>query len=439
MKRALPIVVLLACAALFVAGLLHLFQLRFEAGDVYPPYSSLRADPLGAMALYESLERVRGLSVARDFTTANRLPDSPDTAYLHLAAAPSDWRSVPPDLFQEIERFVYGGGRLIVTLYPESASASWRTFTNRVPETSPKPGKPTDSTNAPPARPDRSRRILRPPDEVPGEHAIALRDRWGIGFAMVNLKQRDDDDTYEPVTVTNAIGAALPAAIPWHSGWVLTNLASAWRVVSARRGQPVVADRRFGRGTVVFATDSFFLSNEALQRERHAGLLAWLIGPSREVVFDEAHLGIAESPGIATLVRRYRLHGLVIALLVLAGLFVWKNASSLAPPYADAKDDGTVAGEESAAGFVSLLRRSIPSRDLLGTCVAEWEKTCGRRISAAQRQEIHAVLEAENALPPRERNPAAAYERICRIVGKRSEFHVPSWSQTRISPPRIAP
>ena len=39
-KGAAILMVLLAL--LFSAGLMHLFNLRFEAGDVYPPYSSLR-------------------------------------------------------------------------------------------------------------------------------------------------------------------------------------------------------------------------------------------------------------------------------------------------------------------------------------------------------------------------------------------------------------
>ena len=42
----------------------HLFQLRFEQGDIYPAYSSLRADPLGTKVFYESLETLPGLSVA---------------------------------------------------------------------------------------------------------------------------------------------------------------------------------------------------------------------------------------------------------------------------------------------------------------------------------------------------------------------------------------
>src|SRR5438128_196550 len=58
-----------ACAAILVAvfliGVAELFLLRFAGGDVYPPYSSLRADPSGTRALYESLEKIPGATVAR--------------------------------------------------------------------------------------------------------------------------------------------------------------------------------------------------------------------------------------------------------------------------------------------------------------------------------------------------------------------------------------
>ena len=48
-------------------GLVYLFMLRFEAGDVLPAYSSLRADPLGAKAFYQSLEHLDSLAVSRNF------------------------------------------------------------------------------------------------------------------------------------------------------------------------------------------------------------------------------------------------------------------------------------------------------------------------------------------------------------------------------------
>ena len=94
---------------------------------------------------------------------------------------------------------------------------------------------------------------------------------------------------------------ALPDELEWHSGAILTNLDKAWRTIYARGTNPVVVERKFGSGTVVLATDSYFLSNEALRKERHAELLAWLVGPGRAVVFDEAHFGIVETSGVASL------------------------------------------------------------------------------------------------------------------------------------------
>ena len=55
MKRRLPILLLAACSVGFAIGLFQLFRLRFAVGDVYPEYSSLRSDPVGTMAFYESL------------------------------------------------------------------------------------------------------------------------------------------------------------------------------------------------------------------------------------------------------------------------------------------------------------------------------------------------------------------------------------------------
>src|ERR1041385_7234116 len=125
MKKHAPIFVMLAGAAMFVAGAVYLMLLRFEAGDVYPPYSSLRADPLGTMALAESLAKMPGLDVRRDMSTGNKLPEEPRTTYLHLAAEASDWEWLPPDLFHEMEAFATRGGRLVVTLRPVTGSYWW--------------------------------------------------------------------------------------------------------------------------------------------------------------------------------------------------------------------------------------------------------------------------------------------------------------------------
>ena len=41
-------------AVALIAGLISIVHIRYASGDVYPAYSTLRADPEGAMALYES-------------------------------------------------------------------------------------------------------------------------------------------------------------------------------------------------------------------------------------------------------------------------------------------------------------------------------------------------------------------------------------------------
>src|SRR5579872_1418279 len=119
MKQNASRLILLAGAAVFAAGLFELFKLRFEAGDVYPPYSSLRSVPLGTMALFESLSRMPGVTLIRDYNSSNRLPPGRGSAYLHLAATREEWLWIPDEVVQEIQGYVLGGGRLVIAFSPE--------------------------------------------------------------------------------------------------------------------------------------------------------------------------------------------------------------------------------------------------------------------------------------------------------------------------------
>jgi hypothetical protein len=235
-----------------------------------------------------------------------------------------------------------------------------------------------------------------------------------------------EGDAYDPVNVTSQDGPELPSSLSWHSGSYFTNLAPAWKVVYARQSNPVMVERKFGSGSVVFCTDSYFLSNEAMLKERHADLLAWVIGPSSRVMFDEAHLGIVEEPGVAMLVRKYRLHGLVAGLLLLAALFIWKNSSRFAPGPAEEKLEDFVAGKNSATGFVNLLRRHIAGRDVLDVCVAEWRKSIVRgTYPAARLARAQEAMSAGNALPPAQRHPVQTYQAICRALKDGSAARLP--------------
>ena len=70
----------LLLAAALVSGVAQLFALRLEHGDVYPPYSTLRTDPLGAKAFYEALAELPGFDMRRNFRSLVRLhPEKPIT------------------------------------------------------------------------------------------------------------------------------------------------------------------------------------------------------------------------------------------------------------------------------------------------------------------------------------------------------------------------
>jgi hypothetical protein len=404
MKRHLPILLILACAGAFILGIVQLFKLRFEVGDVYPPYSSLRSDPLGAMAFYESLEKLRGISVRRDHSSANILPEGRDTTYLHLAARTTGWNWLPEELWKEIDAFTLNGGRLAITFYPETA----------------KPFRPlarqTQPGNPPQQKQGGKKKKLRPQEDRAFERD-SLKERWGVDLDYLKLGV-GDAGSYEPAEVENRSELPLPESLAWHSATIFTNLDKTWRTIYARGTNPVVVERRFGRGSVVMATDSYFLSNEAMLKDRHADLLAWFVGPNRHVIFDEAHHGIMDTSGVATLIRNYRLHGLAAALLVLAALFIWKNSFSLVPPHADEKSAGFVAGRDAASGFVNLLRRNIPARDLLSVCFAEWTKSLyqGRYYTITAVSEAQAVMEEELKRPERQRDPVKTYQKICRTL-----------------------
>jgi len=401
MRRSAPILLLALCVLVLFFGLARLFQARYETGDVYPPYSSLRADPLGTMAFYESLGELRGVTVERDFSDNNRLPEERQATYLHLAGDAEDWQWISDDLARVLDGFLLRGGRLVVTFEPRYRPVS--TWTP--PTAPPAPGKKSPGQKPP------------KPAAKPGGESIAKR--WGVDFGYMKLEQVDEG-VHLPVQVTSTSDLGLPEQLEWHSGIVLTNLDSKWRTIYARGTNAVVVERRVGSGTLVLCTDSYFVSNEALLNDPQPEFLAWLVGSARRVVFDEAHFGIVETPGVATLMKKYRLFGVALAFLVLAGLFVWKNSLSLVPPPADPASEGYVLGKEAGAGFTNLLRRNIPAADLLRICFDQWTRSLGHgsphlinRVDQAQE-----LVEAENALPKRSRNPVGTYREICRVLQK---------------------
>lgn len=435
--NALSLAVVLLALVLLVAGVLGLFRLRFEQGDFYPAYSSLRADPVGTRALYESLGRLPGIQLERSFLPLGELDVSDPGTLFVIGCSPGylGWR--PEADYDRLNLWMSTGGRVVVALNPRSGliqRASDRVERElQTGEMDPEADDEDEAGETPPeeteASPADSGAADDPDDEE--DTPVWLREvemPWGLGmdrpvpedlFPHAHLDE--DAGESEP-----EVSLALPeegvdaGAMTWHGRVVFEPEDPAWQVRYRYRDQPVVVERKVGRGRLVLLADAWPFSNEALLMERHPDLLAGLVGPHRRVVFSEQHLMIRQNRGVMLLMREYHLEGLLLSLVVLAALYIWKELVPWMPVRETTEHPDAVEGKDTQSGFINLLRRNIPPRRLVSTCVDEWEKAADLhgRARGDRRTEIRQLLEQEGPGGTRP-GPVTLYNRIRGITLQR--------------------
>jgi hypothetical protein len=170
----------------------------------------------------------------------------------------------------------------------------------------------------------------------------------------------------------------------------------AWTQESA----PGIWERHFGFGSIVLLTDVNRLSNDKLAEDDSArALIPPLVGNSRRVLFDEAHLGVVESGSVMGLMRQYRLQGLLAGLLTGAALFIWKNAVRFPPPpETESESETIVAGSASQDMLAGLLEKHIAHGTLIEICTAEWNRVHPRKRIDASRWSAHDPVSAYRAI-----------------------------------------
>ncbi len=396
---------------LFVWGVGHLLVLRTRGGDMYPPYSSLRADPLGTMAFYESLANLKGLTVIRHYESLGRLKSGHDTTLFYLGTPAktlfSSYRRQSDDWGRELRRLTSDGARVVISLIPPRKKKALK-FQPLNPK--PKPGASkakTDSLQA-------DQTPLPPFRNLALKYDARLKKADGARLAP-GMRQED---------------APYPTQIPWHSTWCFDLGDSPWRVLYQVRNRPVMIQQPMGDGMVILLTDTFLLSNEALRDKRHPQFLVGLLGSNARIVFDEAHLGINRRPGVAALARQNRLHWPLGGIIVLALLYIWKNATSLTPPPKSEESMGPSANasafrlnrasQDYTQGLISLLDRHLGKSKILKTYVDQWLQTLPRNQapSEAQIKRIQALFDEKGALVDG-MDEAAAYHRIYTIISEK--------------------
>jgi len=416
---------LLGLAVVFAAGLVNLFMLGFKEGSVFPPYSTFRSDPLGARAFHDALQSLEGMEVGRNLGPIEKAARDGDGAMVLLGAT----RSRDPErTIEALEDFASRGGRLVICFFPVTEDSLFWGEAWDIDLDEEDGGTVEDLDGGTVEGSEEGADEGAEKDSSPGEpwfaKMVSIEDRWEFEYEYYEEGDDGCGADYFAVTAENVSGIdSLPDEAPWRSLMYFDSLGEDWRVIYEWDGHAVVIERDFGGGDIVLMSDSYFASNEAARYERSTGLLAWVPGAHHRVSFDETHLGVAVTPGVMALIRRYNLTWLLFSAIVVAGLFVWKNATSLVPK---AKSAGPAEqaemGGDSRHALVKLLRRSVPAESLLIVCENEWKRSLPgyARINPAKIIRIQAVLRA--AAPGRSDglSPVAAYREIRRIIRERN-------------------
>jgi hypothetical protein len=447
-KPLLSLLLAFVLAAIFIGGLAHLFNLRYEVGDIYPEYSSLRADPLGTKALSTALGELPGIEVRTNFKPLQKFQsDKPVT--LVYAGVPHQAYWTPAEL-RAFDALVLTGSRAVFTFYPVATPPSSQQEKNtddqqlhqkesqagispkeprKAGEKSSKSSKSgsqdkTDQKSKSDKKEEADKKKEKEKsaddeEEHPEEKLInfaTVAKQWGFKFGYLTAEKGKPYDRHAALVEP---GGHMETDISWHSALDFKDLKPEWKVLYMCGTMPVVIERKYGNGSIVLVADSYLLSNEALRSERQSRFLSRLFSGPPTIVFDEEHNNIRENPGIASLVRKYRLHGVVAGLLLLALLFIWKNVVRFVPAYAIAEADrDIVTGKDSGEGFVNLLRRTVAPATLLDICLAEWRKAfASRPRDLAVANEIWLQ---EQLRPARYRDPIALYRAISQGLTRKS-------------------
>ncbi|HEY1847913.1 MAG TPA: DUF4350 domain-containing protein [Opitutaceae bacterium] len=387
MKDYRPVAALVLVLGAFVGALALLFHWRVQRGDVFPPYSSLRADEVGTKALRDALAALPGISGESRTAALASLATVPDRTLILAGIRRSEWTDLDPDSIDALDAAIRAGGRLVLGFAPEPPPPSEAPWMQKAREEAPAEKK------GPVVR----ARV------VPAGLAV-IRRRWGIA-----LDKAGPTATDLKFVKLGADGAAgLPRTLPWDGALAFEAAeGSGWRVVYSGGGRPAVLERSLGAGSIVVLGDSFLLTNEALRRSRQPEFLSWLVGSGHRVVFDETHLGVAQRSGAATLARRYRLGAAALTLALVAALYAWQQAANFLPSEEESRD--IILRYHPAEALQALLKRSIPPAGLTRACVDEWKQT-------ARRPDWPRVDEAVRGAP----DPVSAYNAATRALRRRS-------------------
>ncbi len=429
---------LVLLGVVLVAGFYMVLERRFIEGGLYPHYASYRSDPLGTSVIYETLERLGTREVSRNRQPLEARKDlDGETAILLLGYPREDFTDLRVPADSEVLRAVDAGARLVITLNPDlvpeiyqpslsEEEEDWIEERRRIREERMRrtlAGEEEEEEEEEEDREEEESAEERLEKEMEELFGLRFTTRTGFAFATLEGFERPEGG-WETVPGETLAPDGVPAELPyWRSQFRFELRDPAWKAVVLVGNDPVVIERRWGRGSLVVTTDSYFVSNESLHFGGEPGFLLWLLGDKKKVVFDETIHGTSESGGAMKLIRRHRAHGVFFGLFVFLVLWAWRSASTLVPGNEDLERGivsagGAVAGEETGSGFIRLLRRSVRPSELIPRCVEMWKGTLSAELPAGTAEQIDRLV-AEHRRDPKRHGIVETYVAIAERLRKR--------------------
>ena len=389
------LLLLILLAAAFAGFVLWMLNLRLSTGDSYPPYSSLRADPLGSRALHDALDGLPALSSSRNTRHLRFLKPDSQSAVIFLGLHPRQLRFTSKQEREIISRWLDQGCHIVIALATTAPDYQERMENRGV--------KPASDKNA--------------DDDQETTESPLPDDLFGL-----TAKRKPADISASPQTSHAAFsGIPLPA---WRGSHILEAAPdSQWSTLATAGDHPTIAILTRGKGSILVTTDSYPFSNEAQLHDRHTPYLLALLAGRSDIIFEESHLGVSNEPGLVRLLRQYHLHGILAGGILLFVVLLWQGSGSLLP--VDPRKDlgtsasGTTSGRDTSDGLVALMESALPPRKLLEECIA-------RHLAAHPNRSIpeQAISEARSiAARTRTGKLAADYATITRILSPTHHHH----------------
>ncbi|HTU46241.1 MAG TPA: hypothetical protein VMF91_14330 [Bryobacteraceae bacterium] len=331
----------LGLGAMFVLVTLWSVLRGTDTSYNYPDCSSLNNSDTGTKAYFEALARL-GFAPSRNFKMLRKLTGARAAIFY---AGPDLWSfrySDEKDL-EQFEQLASGGARVILALDPEGITELPRE----------KPKRASDSKDS------RSREDN-------------LKKHWGIELTYVERAVASENRKLlaglevQPVT------------------WRFSSWPAAWKPSHPRNGSPLFLEREFGTGSVVLIANSKLFTNRELLVHPDVDVLATAPGAYRDIIFDENHLGIADTGTVMGLATAHGLEWMLVGFVVLAILYVWRSSVSFIPRLS-APVEASVSGRDAHLALSHLLMQSVPSKSLLRVAGEEWNRSAALQARARVR------------------------------------------------------